>query len=233
MIALVTSVALALAAPRVAVFGGSGFVGSRVCKTLVESGCRVASISRAGQPPRWAAAMPWSEQVEWLSADMLTATAIPLGRVDMAVSCVGNMRPSPDWEDSSFFGLHWNKEVMRRENGDITERIADAAKRAGATRFVYVSVATVTKWAYCGALGVRALNDVATHAPASPTRTASTVQRATLMARRQPRWRRAESSATRTWRSSAQRSCTAANAFQSWARCEGKVSRQHPRRSET
>ena len=42
--------ALATAAPRVAVFGGSGFVGSRVCQTLVGAGCDVVSVSRTGLP---------------------------------------------------------------------------------------------------------------------------------------------------------------------------------------
>ena len=140
------------AAPRVAVFGGSGFLGSRVCKTLVQSGCSVVSISRAGQPPAWAAKEPWSAQVRWRTGDLLSDTQVPIGNIDLAVSCVGNMRPAPFWEPNTFFGLHWDYDSMVRENGQVTEAIAHTAKTAGAQRFVYVSVFSATKWAYGGAL---------------------------------------------------------------------------------
>ena len=139
-----------VAPPRIAVFGGSGFVGSRVCKTLVDAGCDVISISRAGRAPKWAAAQPWSAKVQWESADALTATRLPIGGIDGAVSCVGNLRPSPEWE--GFFGLQWDLEVMRLENGLVNERIAEAARAAGARRFVYVSVSSMSSYACAGAL---------------------------------------------------------------------------------
>ena len=75
-----------------------------------------------------------------------------MGRVDAAVSCVGNMRPSPEFEGGSFFGLHWDFESMDRENGLLTERIVEFSQRAGAQRFVYVSVSSLVEYAYGGAL---------------------------------------------------------------------------------
>ena len=116
---MIASFAVLAAPPTVAVFGGSGFVGSRVCKALNDCGLNVVSISRAGKPPEWAAAEPWTQQIDYSSADALAPTPIPLPKIDCAISCVGNMRPSPDWD--GFFGLHWDTEVMRRENGEITE----------------------------------------------------------------------------------------------------------------
>ena len=66
--------------------GGSGFVGSRVCQTLAGAGCSVVSVSRTGAPPAWAAAQPWSRQVEWLAADALadgfSESDLPIGRID-------------------------------------------------------------------------------------------------------------------------------------------------------
>jgi uncharacterized protein YbjT (DUF2867 family) len=41
-----------MAPMRVAVFGGSGFIGSQVCKTLIACGCAVTSISLTGDAPR-------------------------------------------------------------------------------------------------------------------------------------------------------------------------------------
>ena len=142
-----------LVRPRYAVFGGSGFIGSRVCKTLVEAGCSVASISRTGKCPEWATEEPWSAQVNWLTADMLSPPgqlAAELGAIDGAVSCVGNMRPSPTWRD--FFGLHWDYESLARENGLVTWRICESARTAGASRMVVLSVSSSKKWAYGGAL---------------------------------------------------------------------------------
>ena len=158
MSVLLLSTLCSAAQPRVAVFGGSGFVGSRVCKTLTECGCRVVSCSRSGRPPAWAAAEPWAREVEWLAADAFSTTYAALGHVDAAVSCVGNMRPAPEWENQggsgnpSFWGLHWDDETMRRENGEVTERIVELAKRSGARRFVYVSVASITTTAFVSAV---------------------------------------------------------------------------------
>lgn len=157
MLLLLAAGAAAAVSPRpckVAVFGGSGFVGSRVCKTLASAGCSVVSVSRAGQPPAWAAQQAWSKQVEWLSADMLSSSevALPLGKIDGAISCVGNMRPGPAWDE--FFGLHWEPIPMRLENGVINERIVQAAHDAGAARFVYVSLWSTSKFAFGGPTGL-------------------------------------------------------------------------------
>ena len=77
--------ATAATPPRIAVFGGSGFIGSRVCQTLTGAGCSVVSVSRTGAPPAWVAAQPWSQQVEWLAADALAdgfAESDQVGRID-------------------------------------------------------------------------------------------------------------------------------------------------------
>ena len=41
---------------------------------------------------------------------------------------------------------------MLRENGEVNEAIAAAAKRAGARRFVLLSASSTMKWGYGGAL---------------------------------------------------------------------------------
>ena len=151
MLAVLTASA-SLASVRVAVFGGSGFLGSRICKTLSLAGCDVVSISRAGKAPKWAASESWSEQVEWKSADLLMDESITLGRIDGAVSCIGNVRPARNFEDGSFFGLHWDAAAMQAENGAVNARAVEAAQLSGASHFVYVSVDSMTKYAFGGAL---------------------------------------------------------------------------------
>lgn len=107
-------------------FGGSGFVGSRVVEQLKKAGCEVVSVSRSGE----------------VKADLSTYSPISVGTASeelkaalagasCAVSCVGTIGGS-DAE-------------MRKGNGTLNENAAKAAKEAGVTRFVYVSVADVVR----------------------------------------------------------------------------------------
>ncbi|GKZ36238.1 hypothetical protein AbraIFM66950_007235 [Aspergillus brasiliensis] len=65
-----------MAAKRVVVAGGNGFLGSRICKSAVARGWDVTSLSRSGEP-RWdtvtgSTSRPsWASSVEWAKADML------------------------------------------------------------------------------------------------------------------------------------------------------------------
>ena len=38
---------------KIVVFGGNGFVGSRVTRSLLDQGCSVVSISKSGSAPKW------------------------------------------------------------------------------------------------------------------------------------------------------------------------------------
>ena len=49
--------------PRVLVFGGNGFVGSRVCEEALKTGLEVVSVNRSGAPRHRA---PWVDQVSWV-----------------------------------------------------------------------------------------------------------------------------------------------------------------------
>ncbi|KAF9890878.1 hypothetical protein FE257_005454 [Aspergillus nanangensis] len=65
-----------MAAKRVVVAGGNGFLGSRICKSAVARGWSVTSLSRSGEP-RWDAVTDspqkpgWASSVDWAKADML------------------------------------------------------------------------------------------------------------------------------------------------------------------
>ncbi len=49
--------------PKLLVFGGSGFVGTRVCEEAVKTGLAVVSVNRSG-PPKLSA--DWVSNVEWI-----------------------------------------------------------------------------------------------------------------------------------------------------------------------
>ncbi|GAB0131791.1 hypothetical protein EsDP_00000250 [Epichloe bromicola] len=67
---------MSAAAKRLVVCGGSGFLGSRICKYAVARGWEVTSISRSGEP-QWdtvtSSPLPpsWSHKVTWERADIL------------------------------------------------------------------------------------------------------------------------------------------------------------------
>jgi hypothetical protein len=128
---------------RVAVFGGSGFVGRRVCQTLVGAGCEVISISRSGKPPSYYCDPVLSQKVQWMSYNVDCKhdneyEPLILPPIDAAVSCVGNVQPCQKW--MQLFGLGFNDEQLSYENGELNERICEIAKEAGASIFVFLSV---------------------------------------------------------------------------------------------
>lgn len=106
------------------------FVGSRVCKLLVEKGASVTSISKSGTIPKWCQGDEWTGKVDWKSADLLSADEASLDQVvgspDAVISCVGAIGTDPD--------------VLLKGNGDANVAAYGSAKRAGAQRAAYVSV---------------------------------------------------------------------------------------------
>ena len=83
----------AVSALRVTVAGGSGFVGSRVCKYLVENGAEVTSVSKSGKAP--AGAGSWASSVKWVANDFTRGSMgeleAALGTPEAFVSCVGTV----------------------------------------------------------------------------------------------------------------------------------------------
>jgi nucleoside-diphosphate-sugar epimerase len=83
---------LAMAAPkpmRVTVFGGTGYVGSKVCERLVQRGHEVTAVSRRGVNPK-----PDSKelsQVKWISGDATNIKTVEslLKDSDAAVHAIG------------------------------------------------------------------------------------------------------------------------------------------------
>lgn len=152
---------------RVAVFGGTGQIGSQVCQALIACGCAVSSISRSGAP---AAAEPWTKQVSWIKADMgswdqaertwqcaegaaSSALAGVDGGVDCVVSCIGSgdlLKASADGWDVT--GYKWSDESLKfyAENYEPNVRVIAAAKEAGASRFVLVGASSEVEQGFGG-----------------------------------------------------------------------------------
>ncbi|ABN68547.2 predicted protein [Scheffersomyces stipitis CBS 6054] len=52
-------------AKSIAVFGGSGFLGRKICEVGIQRGYDVTAFSRSGEPPQAAIHQPWIKEVNW------------------------------------------------------------------------------------------------------------------------------------------------------------------------
>ncbi|CAM8880654.1 unnamed protein product [Rhodiola kirilowii] len=108
---------------RIVVLGGSGFVGSAICKAAVSKGIDVVSISRSGRP---SLTDTWTDQVNWVPGDVFYANwdEVLLGATAV-VSTIGG------------FG---SEEQMKRINGEANIVAVNAASEFGVPKFILISV---------------------------------------------------------------------------------------------
>ncbi|KAG6551388.1 hypothetical protein Mapa_007034 [Marchantia paleacea] len=108
---------------KILVLGGSGFVGSEICKQAVKRHIEVISLSRSGRPSY---SESWVDKVVWVSGDVfLTDWDSVLNGCTAVISTLGG------------FGTN---EQMEKINGDANIIAVDAASKAGVPKFIYVSV---------------------------------------------------------------------------------------------
>ena len=111
--------------PSLVVFGGSGYLGSRICQEALKAGLPVTGVSRSGRPPNEDGA--WCNEVTWHSANALYSESYSeLLRNSLAViSTIGLISTS--------------QEDMLRMNGEANKVLINAAADAGVGRFAYIS----------------------------------------------------------------------------------------------
>lgn len=111
--------------PKMVVFGGNGFVGTRICEQGVSMGLKVISINRSGRPD-WLKAS-WASNVDWEVGDALEPASYTdaLKGAAAGVSCVGG------------FG---SDETMYRVCGKTNIAAIQTAASVGVKRFVFISV---------------------------------------------------------------------------------------------
>lgn len=112
---------------KLLVTGGSGFIGTQVCRLAVQQGFDVVSVSRSGRPTNPA---DWMEHVTWVAADLFKVSTWQhhLADCDAVVHCVGIAWERP--KDNITF---------ERMNGDSAIVVSNAARVEGVRRFLLIS----------------------------------------------------------------------------------------------
>ncbi|KAF3785288.1 Uncharacterized protein EJ110_NYTH28351 [Nymphaea thermarum] len=110
---------------KLLVLGGSGFVGSHVCKEALGRGLSVCSLNRSGKTSVRGA---WADNMTWFKGDLLVPDSLKdaFDGVASVVSCVGG------------FGSNSH---MYKINGTANINAIRAASENGVKRFVYISAA--------------------------------------------------------------------------------------------
>lgn len=108
---------------KLLVLGGSGFVGSHVCREALDRGLTVASLSRSG---RSTIRDSWANHITWHQGNLLLPDTLKeaLSGATAVISCVGG------------FGSNSH---MYKINGTANINAIRAAAEQGVKRFVYVS----------------------------------------------------------------------------------------------
>ncbi|KAF9689618.1 hypothetical protein SADUNF_Sadunf01G0111100 [Salix dunnii] len=125
---------------RVVVLGGSGFVGSAICKAAVSKGIEVISLSRSGRPTY---PDSWIDQVTWIPGMFYNLPSL-------LWVCFLRLRDVfyTNWDEILFgatavvstIGGFGSEEQMQRINGEANIVAVNAAKEFGIPKFILISV---------------------------------------------------------------------------------------------
>lgn len=116
---------------KIVIFGGNGFIGSRIAKALSELGAEVVCISRTGHKPLQLRKADWSTKVKWCKGDAADPCSELLASCDAVVYCVGSA-PLPTFSKQAY-------EKQLASNGTHGINTIEAAKKAGVEKLIIMS----------------------------------------------------------------------------------------------
>lgn len=119
--------------PRLLIFGGNGYVGTKILELAVLGGAHCTCVSRTGAIPAHLikTKAAWVDQVVWLAGDASQPDPALFATADVVISLVGSA-PVPTFSDSAF-------QQQLLQNGGASSAVINMAKRQGVKRFVLMS----------------------------------------------------------------------------------------------
>jgi nucleoside-diphosphate-sugar epimerase len=115
---------------KIVIYGGNGFVGTRVAEALVDRGACATCLSRTGYKPLHLKDEKWSEMVRWCKGDANDPDSQLLERMDGLVTLIGSP-PVPTFSRQAY-----QEQVFI--NGTTNANAIQAAAEAGLKRIVLV-----------------------------------------------------------------------------------------------
>ena len=116
---------------RCLVLGGSGFIGSNLCRGLLASGARVRALAR-NPPVNITGENSWQNRVEWLGGNFSDGELVrrALADIDVAFHLISTTLPATSNADAR---LDLSSNVLP------TLQLLEAAKTSGLRKLIYVS----------------------------------------------------------------------------------------------
>lgn len=116
---------------KVVIYGGNGFVGTRVAERLVRLDACTVCISRTGHKPLHLREEEWSTNVRWCKGDASQADEALLASIDVLICLVGSP-PVPTFSQESY-------EHQVFMNGTTCANAIKSAEKAGIKRVVLLN----------------------------------------------------------------------------------------------
>mmetsp|Transcript_9194 Transcript_9194/g.9111 ORF Transcript_9194/g.9111 Transcript_9194/m.9111 type:complete len:267 (+) Transcript_9194:512-1312(+) len=100
----------------IAVFGGNGFLGKKICETGIKLGYKVTSFSRSGQAP--AISSPWVKEVKWEKADIFNPETYKdkLANVNSVVHSIGLLFENQNYKKTMNTNFNFLNDVQNLAN---------------------------------------------------------------------------------------------------------------------
>jgi nucleoside-diphosphate-sugar epimerase len=114
--------------PSVVIYGGNGFVGCQIAKTLHSRGAIVSCVSRTGAIPAHLHNSKWAQSITWVQGDALKPDPDLLDGMDALITVVGSP-PIP-----TFSAKAYQRQLTM--NGKTNTTVIKAAADAGISRVI-------------------------------------------------------------------------------------------------
>lgn len=133
-------------AEKVLVVGGNGFLGSAICRRLIQAGQSVVSLSRRGEPPQLSRLTHWAQQVQWEKGNALDVSSYKdlLAQCKCVVHCVGQISELPYKNFFNDHSVETEQRSFERVNRDTAIFLASAASSHSCVEsMIFISAAHV------------------------------------------------------------------------------------------